>query len=653
MHLKPPTHPFFPAIQGLRAISIVAVILFHFQSNWLVGGYVGVDIFFVISGFLITRMIEHDLGTGSFSIAHFYKNRVVRLLPNLFAMIAATVIIGYLVLRPYDFFQYAKSLQFSSIYLTNMVFAKQQGYFDMSREVKPLLHTWSLSIEEQFYVLFPLLMILLFKFRKCRLLALTVLAIASYAMRWRYAQLELPSEGFFSFFGRVWEFIVGAVIVYLPQAWRNKISQQPSLFWLGLGLVAASLLGLDEGLPYSGLLLLAPCLATALVIIHSESPLATLWLGTRPLVFIGAMSYSLYLWHWPLMVWFHQSDLAIHAGFQNLLLVIATALISYLGWRYIEEPFRRNKYKYSGKTVAVAVAFFGLFCASTGGYIYAQSGLEFRFPNYALVAKNVASFDFKAHTGITLTALPQCSSDAPANAVIKNCAFGDLQATQHFLLLGDSHASSWYPAFDAAAQRENWQGTQVSLPGCPPLLGIQSWDGAKDICRSHFDDRLKALLDAQSFKKVFLVAFWSMYSEGESRRPHHFISDVDEVAHDAAASQKVMSKHLKETIRFLNAKGIEVVIVHTVPTLPKRIQDLPNDYQQARADVDVRNHFMKETIDLARAAGSLSTIDAVSVLCTKAVCPTRVNGYVMYSDNNHISPATAAQLIPLVQSALR
>ncbi len=647
------TKPFYPAIQGLRALSIVAVIVFHFQSNWLAGGYVGVDLFFVISGFLITRMIERDLGTGSFSITHFYKNRVVRLLPNLFAMIVATVVISYLVLRPYDFFQYAKSLQLSAIYLTNMVFAKQQGYFDMSRDVKPLLHTWSLSIEEQFYVLFPLLMILLFKFRKYRLPALTMLAIASFAMRWRYTQQELPSEGFFSFFGRVWEFIVGAAIVYLPQTWRTKLAQQPALFWLGMCVIAASLIGLDEGLPYSGLLLLAPCLAIALIIIQNESPLATQWLGARPLVFIGGMSYSLYLWHWPLMVWFHQSDFAFSSDLQSLLLVITTIAISYLAWRYIEEPFREKKHKYSGKVVAVSVIFFGLFCASAGGYIYAQSGMELRFPNYTVVAKNLASFNFETQTGITLTALTRCSSDSAASEVVHNCAFGDAQATKRFLVLGDSHAGSWYPAFDAAAQTQGWQGVQVSLPGCPPLLGIQSWDGAKNICKPQFDARVQALLGAQSFQKVFLVAFWSMYSEGDERRPYHFVSDSRVVSRDAAASKQVMAQHLKETIQFFNARGIEVVIVHTVPTLPKRIQDLPNDYSQIRSAVKERNRFMKESIDPAQTAGSLSTLDAASVLCTQAICPTRVNGYVMYSDNNHISLATAAQLIPLVQSALK
>ena len=188
---------FYPKIQGVRAISIIAVILFHFGFHILPGGYVGVDMFFVISGYLITQMIAGELARGTFSIARFYKNRVVRLLPNLFLMIAASALISYFVLKPYDFFQYAKSLQFSAVYLTNMVFARQQGYFDMSRDAKPLLHTWSLSIEEQFYLIFPVFLILLYKFKTHRIAALMVIAAASLWIRFNYIQHYLPTEGFF------------------------------------------------------------------------------------------------------------------------------------------------------------------------------------------------------------------------------------------------------------------------------------------------------------------------------------------------------------------------------------------------------------------------------------------------------------------------
>jgi len=257
---------FYPEIQGLRAISVIAVILFHFGVGLLPGGYVGVDIFFVISGFVITKMIAGELERGTFSVARFYKNRVVRLLPNLFLMIAASVAISYLVLKPYDFLQYAKSLQFSAIYLTNMVFARQQGYFDLSGDVKPLLHTWSLSIEEQFYLVFPVLLILLYRLKSHRIAVLVLIALASLWVRFDYIQQQLTSEGFFSFAGRVWEFVFGALVALMPVALKERLSGNEVLSLFGLALVAASLLFLDEGLPYSGMLLLVPCLATALLI---------------------------------------------------------------------------------------------------------------------------------------------------------------------------------------------------------------------------------------------------------------------------------------------------------------------------------------------------------------------------------------------------
>jgi sulfur relay (sulfurtransferase) DsrF/TusC family protein len=524
----------------------------------------------------------------------------------------------------------------------------------MSREVKPLLHTWSLSIEEQFYLLFPLLLAFLFKFKSRTSVVLLLLAAASLFGRWRYIQLKMPSEEFFSFLGRIWEFIVGASIVFTPKEWRTRISVQPVWVHLAFAVILISIFALDEGLPYAGLLLIAPCIATALAIMSCEggTPVLLRWLGCKPMVFIGAISYSLYLWHWPLMVLFRQSDWGLSSNEETLLLILVTLSASYLAWRFIEEPFRRNKQQYSGKVVACAVVIFGLFCAGAGGFIYAKSGMESRFPNYSSIEKNVASFDFSSQTGVKLNSLKGCSSDAKASDIAKDCAIGNAEVARRFLVVGDSHAGSWIPAFDAAGQKNQWQGTVLSLPGCPPVIGIHSWDGAKDICHPNFEARLKSLLDFQKYEKVFLVAYWSMYSEGDERRPHHFISDANNYANDAATSKAVLARNLQKTIQILNAKGIEVVIVHTVPTLPKRIQDLPDDFVIARSDVEARNRFMNETIHSQITKGRLIAIDAASVLCDSDICKTRINGYVTHVDNNHISPAFAALLIPLVQSAL-
>ncbi|MGZ8257361.1 MAG: acyltransferase family protein, partial [Gallionella sp.] len=468
---------FYPEIQGLRAVAIIAVILFHFGWQTLAGGYIGVDIFFVISGFLITQMISVELARGTFNIRRFYKNRVMRLLPNLFLMIIASVVISYFVLKPYDFFQYAKSLQFSAVYLTNMVFARQQGYFDMSREAKPLLHTWSLSIEEQFYLIFPLLLIALFKFKQHRMVILSVIAVASFWARYQYQQNNLPTEGFFSFAGRVWEFVIGALIVFLPAPIKARLANQSGIALASFAVIIASLIFLDESIQYASSLLIIPCFATALIILSSGTHFTEKLLSTRALVFIGGLSYSLYLWHWPLLVWLHNSDFAGSHALQISVLFLLTLAISYLAWRYVEEPFRKNRERFSGRQVGLMTLTFGIFCVSIGGYIYAQSGMENRFPNWVKVKNNLDSFDFKAATGTTLQYPANCTIGDDPQAILQHCAFGDLASKQRFLVVGDSHVAAWYPAFQVAAEARHVQGVFATQPGCPPLFDIHSLDG--------------------------------------------------------------------------------------------------------------------------------------------------------------------------------
>lgn len=644
---------FYPEIQGLRAISIIAVILFHLGVGVLPGGYAGVDVFFVISGFVITRMIAGELERGTFSVARFYKHRVVRLLPNLFLMIAASVVISYLALKPYDFLQYAKSLQFSAIYLTNMVFARQQGYFDLSGDVKPLLHTWSLSIEEQFYLVFPVLLILLYRLRSHRIAVLALIALASLWVRFDYIQQQLPSEGFFSFAGRVWEFVAGALVALMPAALKDRLSGNEALSLAGLALILASLLFLDESVPYSGILLLVPCLATALVIACGSGTRAGRWLGGKTLVFIGGLSYSLYLWHWPLIVWFHNADHGLGRIAEISLLLLLTAAISYVAWRFVEEPFRDNREKFSGRMVAGMTLAFAAFCIGIGSYIYAQRGMEERFPAWVEVEKNVAAFDFAAATGTQPGYPAGCGiGDEPNAADPRFCTFGDAASKERFLLLGDSHARAAFPAFKAAAEDAHAAGVMAIFAGCPPLFGVSSFDGAKDICAKSFDERVGKLIADGGFSKVFLVAHWSLYSEGKpDGRPSHLVSDAETTSRDAASSKQVMARHLRETIARINKQGIAVVIMHSVPILPRMVQDLPAGYTQPLARIREQNRFMDDFVREWQ-GGGLSVIDPTPIFCGEGVCRTRDDGLVLYTDNNHVSPAGAARLVELIRSGL-
>jgi len=644
---------FYPEIQGIRALSILAVICFHLSAGSLPGGYVGVDIFFVVSGFLITRMIVKEIEAGSFSIARFYKNRVVRLLPNLFLMIVASVVISYFVLKPYDFMQYAKSLQFSAIYVTNMVFAKQQGYFDLSREAKPLLHTWSLSIEEQFYLIFPVLLILLYKLRASKALFFFVIALASFWARYWYLDHHQPTQGFFSFFGRAWEFIIGGAVALAPEYLKKSLSGSESMALLGVTLMLLSLVFLDEGIAYSGLLLIIPCMATALVILSSADTITGKILGGKYLVFIGGMSYSLYLWHWPLLAWMSNADYEVGQMTQNLILIVLTALVAWLAWKYVEEPCRRNRDRFSGKSIGVLTSAFAFFCIFFGSYIYTKDGMESRFPNWVKVRNNIEHFDFKEATGVTLEYPSGCDASNDPENILARCTFGRNDSKEKILLIGDSHSFVWYPAFLSAVKKNGYQGVFLSLPGCPPLFGIASYDGAKDICKENFDDKIGYILSNQRFNKVFLVAHWSMYSEGEpEKQPNHFISDAEIRSYDAESSKEVLIRALEKTIKRINENGAQAVIVQSVPVLPKVIQNLPENFTTPLAEYRLQNQFMIDFVSGNQDRFSLSSIDPIKVFCPEAVCITRAEGNVLYTDNNHISKAGAAKLIGLVGAAL-
>ena len=192
----------------------------------------------------------------------------------------------------------------------------------------------------------------------------------------------------------------------------------------------------------------------------------------------------------------------------------------------------------------------------------------------------------------------------------------------------------------------------LSLPGCPPLFGISSYDGAKNICAEKFDQRIGALIETKQIKKVFLIAFWSMYTEGEpNNQPNHFISDAQTSSHDSASSKLVITRQLQEMIRRMNENGIEVVIVHSVPILPKVVQDLSVDFTQPFAKIQQQNQFMEDFVRQRKGAG-LTAIDPTGAFCDAQVCQARIDGNVLYSDNNHISAAAAARLIKLIETAL-
>lgn len=646
-------------IQGLRALAVLSVIIFHFQVFPLSGGYLGVDIFFVISGYLMSQMIQRDLNLGEFSLERFYKNRAIRLFPNLALMIFTSVIVSFFVLGPHDFVEYSKSLQFSGLYVTNMVFARQQGYFDISRELKPLLHTWSLSIEEQFYLFFPLVIMVLSRFKKIDKLVFFFLVILSSMLYKSYLIEYHPFDSFYSFPGRIWELALGASFYFYHVRYPKAIKSNDLISMVALVILLSSLIFLSEEYKYAGIASLACCISTGFLICSSSDTWIGKFLSNKPFFFIGNISYSLYLWHWLVLVAFRNLPNRLPYNVELWGMIVSTIVIAYLAYVFIEQPIRLRRNTITARKVLIgAIAFSGI-NAAIGGYIYAKDGMEWRFPQWEEVEKNVNSFNWQNATGQSLPSIGECLLSEDTLSIASHCILGDRNGNQTILLIGDSHKAALQIAFDVAAKYTHTKIITTTVIGCPPLLGIKSLSGPKNICEPvNFEEKLKKLIQENSFKAVYFVNYWSMYSDGSRfmgalTTPTHFLSDEKLESKNAQDSQRVMKVALYRTIKYLEERHIETILVEDVPVLPNTIRSLPKAYTQKMKDVYTEQRFMKEFLENYRKEKPLRSIELSKGLCEQDQCLSYLNENYLYTDQNHVSQAGAARLIPIIQNELQ
>lgn len=336
-------------IDGLRAVAVLAVLLFHLDIPGVTGGFTGVDIFFVISGYLITGLIRRGVEAGSFSLLEFYSRRLRRLFPAMFVTVVATFVIGALLMSPVTFRSLASSALAASLSVSNFLFWLQSGYFDPSKWIKPLLHTWSLGVEEQFYLLWPATIILLLALRKrlSPLAAVLTISAISLALAETVVQYR-AAAAFYLLPFRVFEFGMGAALVWLPAAERLPRFARESGFAAGLAMIAGAVLLFDSDTRFPGVTALLPCVGAALCIHFGQTKLAQTIFANAPAVFAGKISYSLYLTHWPIIVfakYYLLRDLTAAETLAAFAASVATALLLY---RYVERPFRfqeaRNNY---------------------------------------------------------------------------------------------------------------------------------------------------------------------------------------------------------------------------------------------------------------------------------------------------------------------
>jgi len=337
-----------PEIDGLRALAVISVILFHAGFDLISGGYVGVDIFFVISGFLITTIIYEEIKSGKFSIINFYERRVRRILPALFFMVLVTIPIAWFLLSPYDMKYYSKSIAYVAIFLSNTIFYKQSGYFDTSAELKPLLHTWSLGVEEQYYIFFPLLLVFMWRYAKDYIHQVFITIFIISLLLANYMVYVKPAAAFFLFQYRVWELLTGsilAIFVLRNISTLNLDRLHNPLSITGFILLTCSIFLFDKSIPFPSLYTLVPIIGTALIILFaSDKTFIGKLLSLKPIVAIGLLSFSAYLWHQPLFAFFRHASNDDPTLAEMSLLIIVVFVIATLSWKYIETPFRNKSF---------------------------------------------------------------------------------------------------------------------------------------------------------------------------------------------------------------------------------------------------------------------------------------------------------------------
>lgn len=482
-----------PDIDGLRCVAVLSVVIFHLSRQALPGGFLGVDVFFVISGYLIADIILREAVAGTFTIRRFYERRVRRIAPALLALLAATTLASIVVLLPVDLVGYAKSVLATLGFVSNVYFWRDTDYFSRAAEMKPLLHTWTLGVEEQFYILFPLLLALLVRFLPRSVLpAITGITILSLIANILASRFGGDTPAFYLLPTRAWELGAGAVLA----AWRFRSTKETLnsvLALFGAALIVVGLIGFDMPAHIPTAL---PVVIGAVLVIWSNStptPVSAL-LSTRLAVGIGLISYSLYLWHWPIIALGGYYRVAPLDSSGAALAVIAMFAAAWLSWRYIERPFRQKTM--SARTVCICAAIGAAAVAGVAALLIAADGLPARLNERASRINAAVGTHYRCAVTdyLVFGAGRACVMNLPS----RNPADADV------VLLGNSHAQHYAPLVQSILEQDGKNGLLVPANGCLPTIGFNI-----DLpCHTTAENNIAAVAGLSRAKLVIIATTW-------------------------------------------------------------------------------------------------------------------------------------------------
>ncbi len=634
--VSPGAREYRPEIDGLRAVAVLSVVAFHYGVRSIPGGFTGVDIFFVLSGYLITASLVEDRRSPrhrglSAWLLDFYRRRILRIVPAMLVMLIAVVVGGWFVLMPGDYADLGRSAFFSALGLGNVYFFGSTGYFDRAAELMPLLHMWSLGVEEQFYVVWPMLLLILLQVSRRSALVAAIVAAVLVAMGFLWAITLAAADikaAFYLPFARAWELGLGALLVFLPALTSRFWSELLAL--AGICLIAWGFFALTDRDPFPGFNAIFPCLGAALLVWPSRvKPMVARVLSLRPLREVGLLSYSLYLWHWPVLVLFrHHIGGGMPSIPESIVLVLLSLSLAFASWRLVERPVRSIRASAlivipTGTAAAVGLAMLGLI-------VFRQEGFPQRVPpEFAAMASLEVMWAWPCNRTQVLAAdLPHA------------CAFGADAGpgTIRALLWGDSHAEHMAPYLEAAA-------VELPLRFDLPARCIAGGDRAvmslpyySEACVRTQQAMVRHLERSPDVQLVVLAAAWSNLL----RMPGNYGARIDN-------PDLAFRSGLSELLDSIEAPGRRIVVIADVPQTP--MQD-PVHCALAGADLwrrpcspDVvpRAHFENRQrkvydiiADVVSARADTAAVYPGDRLCQADSCMTSIDGEFLYRDQLHI-----------------
>lgn len=620
-------------IDGLRALAVLPVILFHAGFELFSGGYVGVDVFFVISGYLITSLLIVDLEKNSFSISYFYERRARRLLPALFLVMFISSIAAWFLMMPAQLESFSKSLIAVSIFFSNFLFFSETGYFELAAEEKPLLHTWSLAVEEQYYLLFPLFLFFIWKLGKKNifLIILLISIMSLFVSEWGWR--NSPSGNFFLAPSRAWEILAGSLAAITYKEHINKNNEFLSI--VGFLFILLSIFIFDQNTPFPSIYTLLPVIGTVLIILYGgKHTFISKVLSIKVIVTLGLMSYSAYLWHHPI---FAYSRILMGDNLSTLIIlfgIFATFILAFISWRFIEKPFRNKK----------IISRRGIWVFSSAGIIFfiilgiiglKNDGFSSRIKIDSKLSNQERAVVEHAIQNWGTTNYPPHYLSQKENGFTK---FGN--GDKKIVLLGDSHATQYSYAFGSLLERKD------------PLFN----DKSVLIKQIDFPPSISQLNLPKGTTTVALSFFWSFRYKDDSVDPDERLCKADKK--ECVFSDSVKDKNdlkIRSFISELKKQGYKVYLILDNPfgneLSPEGILEISRDFGLS-ADLSENGRTELKKLEFIERRGpinkrlhtiindlSINAIDPIESLCDETICirTSKEYDYLLYKDYDHFS----------------